>query len=76
MGAGQQQDRVRGRGLHRTPLEAQLRATSCCCCEAGGWGEMNLPGLLVAAMMKTCRRVSRPSISVSSWLTTRTLAPD
>lgn len=34
-----------------------------------------LPGLLVAAMIKTCWRVSRPSISVRSWFTTRTLAP-
>lgn len=35
-----------------------------------------LPGRLVAAMMKTWRRVSNPSISVSNWFTTRTLAPD
>lgn len=35
-----------------------------------------LPGRLVAAMIKTCRRVSNPSISVSSWFTTRSLAPD
>ena len=42
-----------------------------------GWTDGgSVPGLFVAAMMKTCRRVSKPSISVSSWLTTRTLAPD
>lgn len=35
-----------------------------------------LPGRLVAAMMKTWRRVSNPSISVSNWFTTRTVAPD
>ena len=34
-----------------------------------------LPGLFVAAITNTCLRSSRPSISVSSWLTTRTLAP-
>lgn len=34
------------------------------------------PSLLVAARMITCWRFSRPSISVSSWFTTRTLAPD
>lgn len=46
-------------------------------CMLPTWGrELNLPRRLVAAMMKTCRRVSRPSISVSSWLTTRALAPD
>ncbi len=35
----------------------------------------HLPGLLVAPMMKTCFLDSNPSISVSSWFTTRTLAP-
>lgn len=36
----------------------------------------SLPGLFVAAIMKTCCRFSSPSISVRSWFTTRTLAPD
>ena len=32
------------------------------------------PGLFVAAIMNTCLLASRPSISVSSWFTTRALA--
>lgn len=36
----------------------------------------NSPGLLVAPMINTCFLASSPSISVSSWFTTRTLTLD
>lgn len=36
----------------------------------------NEPGLLVAPMINTCFLVSKPSISVKSWLTTRAVEPD